>query len=68
MAQHFISNEIQEMSGPIESLAQAKIEVGRDIINVFNGGFDDLGNMTISDPFILSGCCLVADVLEENYK
>ena len=52
----------------LKRLDSYRIKIGHDIINLFQEGFDPEGRIVAEDPFVLGGCCLCADVLENNSR
>ncbi len=68
--EHF--NESESSAAEVKSLkvklALIKDLVGGAIIEAFSSSLDDSGNLIESKPGVLSGCCLLADVLENDYR
>jgi hypothetical protein len=56
------------MTALLTRLASYRVDIGRDVVTLFQAGFDDQGRVLVEDPFVLAGCCLCADVLENNHR
>ena len=69
LLEHFSNvDSVQEEVKNIRiKLSLIKDLVGGAIIESFDSSLDNSGNLIESRPGVLSGCCLLADVLENDY-
>ena len=66
--EHFSDSAANEIKNIKVKLALIKDLVGGAIIEAFDSSLDDSGNIIECQPGVLSGCCLLADVLENDYR